>query len=252
MPNPTVHPTSRPVVPIRPLDHIQSKKSLLEKYVLVAKTASGITYPSIRYTFDGLTKSLQKMGVDGFGADFQFYLGDGDPDLTADGLINLAAFLANAMVESIQYDSCDENNWQQVADRYAISNSCGQEGRSYQDEECGEVFSCKVDPDMEMTAVTSGNQVRAPPPLKCKPGSGVGNYAGYWDTSSGSEILTVPYSNTFGRTDTEGMIHCCPQRNHYTTIANNNFLFLISINLCSTKIRLLLVGTRSNFNSWRL
>jgi hypothetical protein len=122
------------------------------------------------------------------------------------GLVNLAAFLANAMVESIQYDTCDELNWQAVAGRYAISNSCGQEGRSYQDEVCDVQYTCAVDADMESTAVDSGKGVRSPPPFTCRPGSGDGYYSGYWDTSSGTEITDTPYSSTTGRTDVEG---CC-------------------------------------------
>lgn len=157
---------------------------------------------------------------------YVFYLGEEDdkyPNSFAYGAVNLAAFLANAMVLSIQSDACDEHNWQEVAGRYAISNSCGQEGRSYQDEECGEVFSCPVDPDMEMTAVTAGSQVRAPPPFTCEPGTGAGNYAGYWDTSSGTEI-EIPYSNSLGRTDTEGefrfLYFCCfsMMRNYFSGI----------------------------------
>lgn len=175
----------------------------METYVLVAYTASGIPYPSIRYKLDGLIESLQIMGIEGFGAEFQFFLWDDNTSKYTYGLVNLAAFLANAMVESIQYDSCDENNWQEVAGRYAISNSCGQEGRSYQDEDCGEVFSCKVDPMMEITAITSANTARAPPPFKCEPGTA---NAGYWNTATGTEITNSPYSNTAGRTDTEG---CC-------------------------------------------
>ena len=31
------------------------------------------------------------------------------------GLVNLAAFLANGMVDGIKDDTCDELNWQQVA-----------------------------------------------------------------------------------------------------------------------------------------
>ena len=207
--SPVIHPTATPTqspLHYSALNQINFKRALIERHVLVAKTAAGVPYPSIRYTFDALMLALEKMGIDGFGADFQFFLGEGDTAQYIYGLVNTAAFLANAMVESIQFDSCDENNWQEVAGKYAISNACGQEGRSYQDDECGDVFTCPVDLTMEITAITSGNQVRAPPPLKCKPGSGVGNYAGYWDTSSGTEILAVPYSNTAGRTDTEGML----------------------------------------------
>ena len=121
------------------------------------------------------------------------------------GLVNVAAFLSNVMVEAIYDDICDELNWQHVAGRHAISNACGQEGRSYQDETCG-IYSCEVDPNMEITAVTAANEIRAPPPLECRPGSGPGFYAGYWDTNIGVEVNDNPYANTAGRIDVEG---CC-------------------------------------------
>mmetsp|Transcript_16821 Transcript_16821/g.29668 ORF Transcript_16821/g.29668 Transcript_16821/m.29668 type:complete len:179 (+) Transcript_16821:792-1328(+) len=86
-----------------------------------------------------------------------------------------------------------------------LSNSCGQEGRSYQHETCG-MYSCIMDPNMEVTAISSANQVRAPPPMECRPGSGYNFYAGYWDTFTGTEMKNTPYSNTAGRIDIEG---CC-------------------------------------------
>ncbi|KAL7518476.1 hypothetical protein ACHAWX_003298 [Stephanocyclus meneghinianus] len=192
-------------------DFLLSRKKLIEKYVLISYTSSGAAYPSRQYTFDYFFSSLQLMGIEGFGSPFQFMLYEGDAGKYQYGLVNLAAFLANAMVETFQYDACDELNWQEVAGRYAISNSCGQEGRSYQDETCSnqateDVFSCQVDENMEITAISSGNQVRAPPPFKCQAGTGEGFYAGYWDTETGTEVADIPYSNSNGRTDTEG---CC-------------------------------------------
>ena len=191
------------------MSYIESKQALIEEFILVSHSSgSGETsYPSTQYTFDNLINGLHVMGVSGFGADFKFWLWEGENDKYHYGLVNLAAFLANAMVESIEDDTCDELSWQETSGRYAISNSCGQGGRSYQDETCGvenEKFSCEVDPDMEMTAVSHAeNDPRAPPPLKCEPAGGEGS--GYWDSSSGSLILNAPYSNENGRTDTEGM-----------------------------------------------
>mmetsp|Transcript_29769 Transcript_29769/g.54897 ORF Transcript_29769/g.54897 Transcript_29769/m.54897 type:complete len:635 (-) Transcript_29769:386-2290(-) len=192
------------------ISHIESKKDLIEKFVLVSYGASGLAYPSTQYTMNGLMQSLQVMGVSGFGADFKFLLYEGDREKYVHGLVNFAAFLSNAMVESIEYDTCSELNWQKVEGKYTISNSCGQEGRSYQDENCAqgstEFLSCDVDENMQVTAVSSGTQMRAPPPLKCKSGSGEEHYTGYWDTSSGREITDGPYANVAGRTDIEG---CC-------------------------------------------
>lgn len=49
-------------------------------------------------------------------------------------------------------------------------------------------MTCPVDYEMEVTAISSGSGVRAPPPLTCKPGNGNGFYSGYWDTSTGVEV----------------------------------------------------------------
>jgi hypothetical protein len=168
-----------------------SKRNLIENLVLVSYTSGGLSYPSRQYTFDDFYDALQLIILQGFGNGIQFLLNEGDVDTYHYGLVNLAAFLSQAMTESIQYDACDELNWQEVAGRYAISNSCGQEGRSYQDEICPleeSYMTCPGDSEMEITAISSGNQVRAPPPLTCRPGSGAGYYTGYWDSTTGTEV----------------------------------------------------------------
>ena len=191
------------------IPYIEAKKDLIEKLILISYNgATGLQFQSTQYTYNGLLKSLQIMGVDGFGADFKFNLWEGNTEKWVNGLVNLAAFLANAMVESIEDDTCDELNWQKFEGKHAISNSCGQEGRSYEDDNCvlgtTEFMSCDVDPNMYVTAVTSGSQLRAPPPLKCKPGNGEDNHAGYWDFSSGRQVTNAPWANVAGRTDIEG------------------------------------------------
>ena len=185
---------------------VRQTQSLLEKYVFISYTSAGIAYPSVRYTYDGFVKALTLMSVKASIPDYQFFLGNDDPNEAIYGLVNLGAFLANSMVETIQYDTCDELNWQAVAGRYAISNSCGQQGRSYQDEVCETNYSCPVDTEMKTTAVDSGKGARDPPPFTCRPGSGIGYYSGYWATSTGSEITDTPYASVSGRTDVEG---CC-------------------------------------------
>ena len=46
-------------------------------------------------------------------------------------MVSVAAFLAQSMKETIQYDACDENNWD-IPTGYAAANACGQRGQSYQ------------------------------------------------------------------------------------------------------------------------
>ena len=207
-------PTSSPTQDRLVRDYIQSKKTLIETRILVSYHRSfGQAYSSKskQYTYNQLMKSLQTMAIDGFGADFQFNVWEGDGDRYIQGLINLSAFLANAMVESIEDDTCDELNWQQMGDKkYPISNSCGQEGRNYEDENCSlgtkEFLSCDVSKSMQVTAVNSGTQVNAPPPFTCQQGTSEGNFAGYWDANAGRSVTNAEFANAFGRTDTQG---CC-------------------------------------------
>ena len=203
---PTDYSTLSPTLPPQSVarDYIRSKRDEIERSVLVSYTNDGEAFPSTRYTFDGLMNGLDVIAVEGFGADFKFNLYEGVPNEWKKGLISLAAFLANAMVESIQYDSCDENNWQGLDGKYAISNSCGQEGYSYEDDECSFDFksSCPVVSSMEVTAVNSPIGDSFPPPFQCKPGT---SNAGYWDSSTG-EIIQTFYTNVAGRKDIEG---CC-------------------------------------------
>jgi len=126
--SPTISPTQTPTIANLSMSFLISKRAEIEDKILIVKTQSGLSYPSVRYTFDMMIQSLEKMGQGGYGGEFEFYLGGGQIDLYFYGLVNFAAFLANAMVESISNDTCDELNIQQVAGKYAISNSCGQEG----------------------------------------------------------------------------------------------------------------------------
>jgi len=156
-------------------------------------------------------KSLKEMssGIISGGRKFQFYIAVKE-QRTDYGLANLALFLAMAMTESIERDTCDEFNIDIVAGRYALSNACGQNNRSYQDEVCTsaeEGMSCPVVDKMEMVSSGYASAVsgRAPPPFFCKPKDFSNDYAGYWDRYDGVSSATA-YSNARGRSDVEG---CC-------------------------------------------
>lgn len=101
-------------------------------------------------------------------------------------LTNLAAFLAMAMTESIATDTCDEFNVDVVAGSYALSNSCGQNSRSYQDEVCTDIderdMSCPVDVNMRVTSsgYSTNMMGRQPPPFSCRPKRNDWDYAGFW------------------------------------------------------------------------
>lgn len=223
------------------ISYIESKKELIEKYILVSyykhptttvssatTTASSIPYPSTKYTYTNFITALRQMSIIGFGANFTFDIYDG----RYYGIVNIAAFLANCMVESIRYDTCDEGNWEESSlGGYPASNACGQNYRSYQDERCtattttatttatatnevveDDVYSCPVKSDMEITATDTtttlslDESLLSPPPLSCQPyTTTAGNYyPGYWE--DGALITDIPLTNKLGRNNTEG---CC-------------------------------------------
>ena len=145
-------------------------------------------------------------------------------------MVNIAAFLAQSMKETIKYDACDENSWDLVGGKYPLSNACGQLGQSYQDYHCSEEekhMECPVDPNMSITAVTHAKWYGAPAPLYCGPKTDEQPFSGFWDygyecnkgwanppescdmyegQKAGKFDQSRPYANTAGRTDVEG---CC-------------------------------------------
>ena len=234
----TPQPTPAPTTPApyikggNTIELIMRKRDLIETQVLVSNRF-GVPTPSKRYKFDRLVRALQLLAIDGFGAPikvssgistncngchevdfvlpFKFNLWHDNLDMYVYGLVNLAAFLANAMVESIDQDTCSEINWQDTQGRYALSNACGQESRSYQDEICQDrgkedIFSCPVLEDMEINSDDVAQGERVAPPLKCKPGEGLEDQSGYWDSDSNVLNDKTAYSNDLGRTDLQG---CC-------------------------------------------
>ena len=89
-------------------------------------------------------------------------------------MVNAIMFLLQTYKESIQYDACDENNWQLVNDRFPLSNACGQLGMSYEEMHCREdeaFMQCPVKADMEQVALTNVGWFQAPGPFKCGPRS---------------------------------------------------------------------------------
>jgi len=189
--------------------------------------------PSSVYRFSGLFDGLKIMHSQGI-AGRKLYVGGDDRSCRhchMYGLVNVAAFLAQAMKETIRYDACDENSWDRVGrdKRYPISNSCGQLGQSYQDYHCSDEekhMECQVDPEMTITAVTNARWWGAPGPLTCGPKSKYPQ-TGYWDYTGvcddkwanppkfctayegqkgGTTVNDVAYANGAGRTDVEG---CC-------------------------------------------
>jgi len=157
------------------------------------RTPSNTWEVSEMYTWEDMTVAVEMMLTRGVGNDKLWNGGDN----ARYGLVGIAAFLANAMQETIQYNACDENNWSDAAvsaghggEPYAAASACGQLGQSYQDYSAspeenalaistgvgqyeGRRMACDVDPNMELRAVTHATWYGAPPPLFCAPKSKV-------------------------------------------------------------------------------
>jgi hypothetical protein len=159
-----------------------AKDDINTKLLISAKTNStgGEEWSASEvYRYDDLLRAIRLMYLEGVG-DYKFYIGD--DDTTADdttmsttlGLVNIAAFLAQSMKETIKYDACDENNWDVIDGKYPISNACGQLNQTYQEYTCPadmEHMACEVDSNMEQVAYTNAKWYGAPGPLYCGPKS---------------------------------------------------------------------------------
>jgi len=161
--------------------------------VFMYDTGSG-WLPSDIYTWPDMIQAVRLMASTGVGA-LKLWLGDSDHIY---GLVNVAAFLAQCMQETIQYNACDENNWsdnnvvqEAGGSTYSATSACGQLHQSYQDYSCsaeedamaGGQMACEVDNTMEMRAFTQAKWYGAPAKLFCAPKSKVPN-APRWDYSS--------------------------------------------------------------------
>ena len=93
--------------------------------------------------------------------------------------------------------------------KFALSNSCGQWGRSYQDEDCkGDGSSkCPVDTEMSVRAVSKPRGSSAAPPFECAPKDSETSFTGYWESQLEFLEDTFPYSNRYGATHVEGCCH---------------------------------------------
>lgn len=122
------------------------------------------------------------------------------------GLVNIAAFLSQSLIDSIQYGSCDEVNSDIIQGVLPISNACGQNGMDYQDKSTlclasEEKYACSVEWDMRVQGQNLGS---SPPPFYCGPANEYGGFTGYWDYVSGTEIKDGPTENANGKTDVQG------------------------------------------------
>ena len=107
----------------------------IDTNIFLHMTATGRWMPSTIYKYADFKTSLNVMATEGV-AGKKFYIGEYVSNGHIYGLVNIAAFLAQSMKETIKYDACDENSWDAVGGKYPLSNACGQLGQSYQDYHC--------------------------------------------------------------------------------------------------------------------
>lgn len=145
------------------------------------------------YKWADMIVAVRLMAVQGVGK-AKLWLGGSVSEINY-GLVSIAAFLAQTMQETIQYNACDENNWSDPAvvaqaggSAYSATSACGQLHQSYQDYKCsaeenalaGGSMECPVNPNMEKRAQTQAQWYGAPPKLFCAPRSKVPK-APRWD-----------------------------------------------------------------------
>ena len=75
--------------------------------------------PSDIYRYSDFLDGLRVMYNIGMANKF-FYMGDDSEDGHLYGLVNIAAFLAQSMKETIKYNACDENSWDLVNGQYPL------------------------------------------------------------------------------------------------------------------------------------
>ena len=181
---PPVAPTPAPLPPADGLlgEVIRQLEAADSEGVFVYEDALGQKIPSDVYTWRDMITAVHLTGSQGIGED-KLWVGEGER--SDYGMVNIAAFLAQAMQETIRYNACDENNWsdkltQDIAgsgEVYPATAACGQLGQSYQDYKCSEEedalaggkMACDVDPLMMKRASTQAHWFGGPPKLFCAP-----------------------------------------------------------------------------------
>lgn len=222
-------PTSTNTAVARVEEILDASKVKIDAELFLYQTPRSTWLQSTVYRYAGFIAGIRVMYQTGV-ASKTFYMGeDSQANGHLYGLVNIAAFLAQSMKETIQYDACDENSWDLVNGKYPLSNACGQLGQSYQDYHCSAEeahMECPVDKNMRIRAATNAKWYGAPQPLYCGPKTAY-PYTGYWDYTAecnmpwssppqtctaypgqlaGKENNSVAAANNAGRTDVEG---CC-------------------------------------------
>ncbi|HQP26159.1 MAG TPA: hypothetical protein PLP16_13385 [Smithellaceae bacterium] len=160
----------------------QKAVDLFNGYVLISQVSGPEDMEqSTEYRWADFLKAYSIMTTKGVGGEVFFRGGN-----IKQGMVNIAAFLAQSMQETIQYNACDENNWSiglsGVPD-YPASAACGQAGQDYQKYLCTAAqkhMECPINSQMVQMAKTNAQWGGAPPPLFCAPKSMTGDTTPRW------------------------------------------------------------------------
>ena len=100
---------------------LERVKTDIDNNLLVYLTPDFQWIPSTVYRYDDFLESLKIMSTEGV-AGKTFYIGEDVQNGHVYGLVNIAAFLAQSMKETIQYDACDENSVSTNAKTWQTNN----------------------------------------------------------------------------------------------------------------------------------
>jgi len=234
--DPTVHPTANPTISPT-ISHMPSAApnvfswpsrqdvDLIVKEIKKSQEliVSNLLTPRVRlennnnlYSFDGFLSAL-RLFADGSVEGLYFFIGHNtatNKKQERRGLANVAAFLAHSKTLAVHDGICDEQNVDGVEGKFPLSNSCGQNGVSYQNMRCAleeSFMECPPDPSLQMSAVRSlasnggGAGKKSVPPFFCGPREHF-PFTGYYDAETDSVRNEEPFANRAGRTDVQA---CC-------------------------------------------
>ena len=91
------------------INALDAAKPDIDSKLFLYQTPAFQWIPSTVYRYDDFRESLNIMATEGV-AGKTFYTGEDVENGHVYGMVNVGAFLAQSMKETIQYDACDENS----------------------------------------------------------------------------------------------------------------------------------------------
>ena len=91
------------------INALDAVKPDIDSKLFLYQTPAFQWIPSTVYRYDDFRESLNIMATEGV-AGKTFYTGEDVENGHVYGMVNVGAFLAQSMKETIQYDACDENS----------------------------------------------------------------------------------------------------------------------------------------------